>query len=563
MNAGTKTITEAGSDIAETPQIIGQADAAATSHEWALRWVVALCLSLFGLAAVWSGAKDLVWLAWHDAESSHILLIPIIAIYLIWQEWGRLKTVGPSFGWIGVLGVIGGAAVWQIGYVESLRVFGHIAAILVIGGALVAAMGNRIFWAALPIFGLLLFAAPVPYRVRIEFSVPLQRLTAEIAEQIMLLLGQSVTRQGSVLQINGATVGVAEACNGMRMVFAVILVSYAYAFASDLRIWARIAVLILSPFLALVCNVIRIVPTIYIYGVASDDVASLFHDLSGWATIGIAYGLLVLLGKLAAWLGLSVRRGQSSENRATAPPADVFVRSRWKSSLLSSSLAAFVIGSIFWLTSGHLAPADAGDYHESVRRSVAQVPYALGDKIGVDVPVPPAATDLLAPNTILSRRYDSLSGGASVSLMIVHCFDARDMLGHHPPVCYAASGWRVEHREVVPFGDQVLDLLAFPGAAFNEYRMRRGRSSQGEGLRIRQFLILPDGQISPDMDQASRVAGSATMRHLGAGQIQLIWPLETPDSQVESDWRRLLAVVMEPVGLIAGADGQPMSEIRN
>jgi len=26
--------------------------------------------------------------------------------------------------------------------------------------------------------------------------------------------------------------------------------------------------------------------------------------------------------------------------------------------------------------------------------------------------------------------------------MIVHCGDVRDMIGHYPPVCYPANGWK-------------------------------------------------------------------------------------------------------------------------
>jgi|GEM_PF-407971 len=536
------------------------------NHYWCERWILALILAGIGLSATWAGAKDLAWLAWHDAESSHILLIPIIAAYLVWQEWSRLRTIGPSFGWIGVLGLAAGAAIWQIGYIDSIRAFGHIAAILIVGGALVASLGNRVFWAALPIFGLLLFAIPVPYRVRVEFSVPLQRITAEIAEQIMLLLGQTVTRQGSVLQINGVPVGVAEACNGMRMVFAVILVSYAYAFASDLRVWVRVVVLFLSPFLALICNVIRIVPTVYIYGVASDDIASLFHDLSGWATIGVAFGLLVLLGRLAVWLGVPIQRTGKQAETVVPPAVKPVPAKAWRLDRLSSFFAVIGISFVFWLTSGHLAPEDAGDYHESVRRSVGEIPYVIGDKVGMDIPVPPAATELLASNTILSRRYDSLSGDAPVSLMVVHCFDARDMLGHHPPVCYVGSGWRVEHQEVARFAPEWLNKFSLSDASFNEYRMRRGVGSQVHGLRIRQFLVLPDGQLSPDMEEASRIAGSSTMRHLGAGQVQMIWPLETPGEQVEADWLKLLEVVAESVALVSRSEPQgPRSgdEIRN
>jgi len=71
-------------------------------------------------------------------------------------------------------------------------------------------------------------------------------------------------------------VTVAEACNGMRMVFALVLVSYAFAFSMPLRNGVRLVVLAASPLAAIVCNVIRLIPTIWLYGNARREVAGTF-----------------------------------------------------------------------------------------------------------------------------------------------------------------------------------------------------------------------------------------------------------------------------------------------
>ena len=67
-----------------------------------------------------------------------------------------------------------------------------------------------------------------------------------------------------------------------RMVFAFGLVVFAFAFSTPLKLSTRVILLALSPITALVCNVVRLVPTSLIYGYGSVGRAEWFHDLTGW-----------------------------------------------------------------------------------------------------------------------------------------------------------------------------------------------------------------------------------------------------------------------------------------
>ena len=76
-----------------------------------------------------------------------------------------------------------------------------------------------------------------------------------------------------------------------------------------------------------------------------------------------------------------------------------------------------------------------------VLTAIDAAPYRIGQWIGEDVAVPPAALEILQTNAILSRRFRHLTSGINANLLVVHCSDARDMQGHYPPVCYPANGW--------------------------------------------------------------------------------------------------------------------------
>src|SRR5581483_6392326 len=98
-----------------------------------------------------------------------------------------------------------------------------------------------------------------------------------------------VERQGNLISINGVPVTVAEACNGMRMIFTLFLVGYLVAFTEKLHPFVRFLILIAAPVVAIVANIIRLVPTIWIYGHYSSTTAEAFHDGAGWGMIVIAF----------------------------------------------------------------------------------------------------------------------------------------------------------------------------------------------------------------------------------------------------------------------------------
>jgi exosortase len=292
LDPAPPTPTDRTVAASNTPRLRSLLDTLQThGYRW---WHLALLIALvaLGVFATRDGWADLLWLAANDEESSQIMVVPVIVVWLFAVRIGRLRTLRPGLSVVGPLLIAAGWAIEEYGYVDSLRVAGHLAAVALLAGAVLSVAGDRFLWRLLPVFGTLIFAIPVPYRIRLPLSIPLQRITAMITEHLMQVLSLPVTRSGSVLHINGVDVGIAEACNGMRMVFAVLLVAYLFAYKTAMPWYIRVLLLLLAPVLALLCNVIRMVPTVTMYGYASQDAAEWFHDIGGFVMIGVAFGML-------------------------------------------------------------------------------------------------------------------------------------------------------------------------------------------------------------------------------------------------------------------------------
>ncbi|MFW6061969.1 MAG: exosortase-associated EpsI family protein, partial [Planctomycetota bacterium] len=107
----------------------------------------------------------------------------------------------------------------------------------------------------------------------------------------------------------------------------------------------------------------------------------------------------------------------------------------------TATLTLAIIGGALAERLSYGSADEADPYHRRVAERIANIPYTIGDWKGEDVSVPRSAVELLQPNALCSRQYRNQKTGQVLSLLVVHCRDARDMTGHYPPVCYPAHGW--------------------------------------------------------------------------------------------------------------------------
>ncbi len=181
--------------------------------------------------------------------------------------------------------------------------------------------------------------------------------------------------------------------------------------------------------------------------------------------------------------------------------------------------AAIAIGAV-WMFGYRTdaTPAGADQYFEAISETIEALPYKIEDWIGVDVPVQPAAAELLNPNKLMQRRYRNPFTGESVQVLVVHCGQTRDMLGHFPPVCYPAHGW-------VRLGESpVVVLEGANSIPAMEYQFRRSLRDSDSEMVVTNFFILPDDEIptAPDIGALNRAAQSLALSALGAAQVQIV-----------------------------------------
>jgi exosortase len=267
-------------------------------------WHLGLAAGVVAVAVVvcleaWA---DIFHLARRDEESSQIWLAFPIALYLAFVRMPRLVDAPRRHFWIGpVLVVLGWVMMWQ-GDINLWQSVWHAGAVTVAVGAALSILGGSVARRLLPALLALGFLVPIPNRVRQPIATQLQPVVATATVASLGVIGIDAGQTGNVITINGEQVAVAEACNGMRGTFSLFATCFALAFGLPLRMWARIALLAAAPLVAVIFNIVRLVPTVWLYGNAPNHLADVFHDLAGWGMLFVAMftviGLLHLLSQL-------------------------------------------------------------------------------------------------------------------------------------------------------------------------------------------------------------------------------------------------------------------------
>jgi exosortase len=279
------------------------------SDRWtAWHGVAALVMAALGVWATREAWSDIFHIAANDDEYSHVFLVPVVMAWMVWVRRMRFRHCKPSATLIGPLVAAAGWGISLYGFYNGHQSLWHGGSVLVVLGCVLAVLGKHALFSFFPAVAVLVFLIPVPGVIRHRIALPLQEWTAQLAHTLMQILGAEVERWGNMLVVNNERVTIAEACNGVRGVFALVLVGYAFSFGLPLRNSVRILILLASPAVTIFCNVLRILPTAWLYGYHSERVGNLFHDVAGWLMLPLAFLLLLGILKVVRWATVPVMK---------------------------------------------------------------------------------------------------------------------------------------------------------------------------------------------------------------------------------------------------------------
>ena len=256
--------------------------------------VVGAVVAAAFLWSYWSVFQDL-WRVWRDNDNySSGILVPILAAYVAFtrrRELGELDR-RPYLWGMGI--VLAGFAMRFAGSMLLFASAERLSVIVVAAGLVVTLFGvgvaRRMAW----VMAFLLLMLPWPNRVYNPASLWLQNWAVGSSVFLLETFGWVVSREGnSVLHVGTATVQIAEACNGLRMLTAFMVVSGLVAFVSGRGRHEKGLIFVSSIPIAVVCNTVRLTATAIAFSAGyGERTNQFFHDFGGIAMMPLALGMM-------------------------------------------------------------------------------------------------------------------------------------------------------------------------------------------------------------------------------------------------------------------------------
>jgi exosortase len=142
-------------------------------------------------------------------------------------------------------------------------------------------------------------------------SLMLLRKVVTVVFTVFSLLGYPLIQEGNVLVLPLGSVGVADACSGIRSLTACLFAGSFLAAVFLDKFWKKVLLVATAMGFAFLTNLLRsLFLTAWAYAYGSDAIEGSMHDATGYAVLGLtSVGLLFLLPLFNAanwyrWLGL-------------------------------------------------------------------------------------------------------------------------------------------------------------------------------------------------------------------------------------------------------------------
>ncbi len=302
----------------------------------------------------WDGLSRM-WGWWLELpEYSHGILIPPIALFLIWQQKDRLERISFTGNWWGVALVLIGGSMLLLGQLATVYTLVEYAYLVTLFGLVLAFTGTACVspWLLMPLF-ILVFMVPLPQFVLANLSTKLQLLSSQLGVFVIRLFDISVFVEGNVIDLGGYKLQVAEACSGLRYLFPLMTLGFLMAYFYKGALWKRVALFLSSIPITVLMNSLRvgiIGVTVEHWGIGMAE--GFLHEFQGWMIFivcaALMLGEIMLLNRLGHEAG-SWRQLFGVEFPAPTPSGAHIQKRSMPASFVAASLAlaAFIGATMF------------------------------------------------------------------------------------------------------------------------------------------------------------------------------------------------------------------------
>lgn len=430
---------------------------------------VAAVLALVLLLLLFFGSSTLAALAGlyaRDPGLAHGVLMPWVALWAAWQRRHDVTRRVAGRRLPGLFLVAAGVVVMEFGNWYAIALCpGYKGHVFLRGlGLIVAALGVLtvgVGWGRtrilLPALAVLLFGLPIPESLMMRITLPLRGISVLGSHALLRALGLAVSREGNILHLANGSLGIAEACSGIRSTWALAAATGCLAVMCRTRVGRAALLLIAVPCLTVAANVVRLtVSGLLVAWEYPGLTKGTPHEILGICTFLLSVAGMALLASPRRRIG-QTEAGRKLREMSDGTPASC----GRGASILRRKRAAAVTGAVVLLSIGWGAEWGLRRHYEVLyaagepprvkRRLLADLPMHIGRfrRLG-DGALPDVDMHALSPDDALIAQYIG-ENGQPVLLNVFYWKPRlitpdddyrRDVkIPHNPDHCFPGAGW--------------------------------------------------------------------------------------------------------------------------
>jgi exosortase len=432
-----------------------------------------------------------------ESETEHAWLVLALSIFLFWRNLRRLppnpqpapSRAGSAIGFALLL--------HAAGFVAQQPRISIIALLLYAWGVLTLEGGCR--WGGAAAFPLAFMVFAIPVNALDTVGFWLRMWVVQAGERIAHFAGIGVLRNGTqLLSPDGRyQYDVVAACSGMRSLMALAALSLFIGYLWFRPAWVRGAILILSPLLVYVGNVVRISAIVFAAQWGGQVWGDRVHDLMGFGVFIIVLGGVIAVADVVArrWPALTTDGPVRSPQSANG----VF------NGLGPSSVAAIVLAAVaaevalLAHLSSFVPEEKPGVILARDSANPVELPTFLGSNwMGRTVEPTEVERAILPPDTGYSRKlYFNLDDPKQHVLLSI-VLSGRDRTSiHRPELCLVGQGWTIDGSSLHRFSYPGLPNSSFESTILRVHRVLSGPHGRALAPELVAYWFVGDDRVVP------------------------------------------------------------------
>ena len=470
---------------------------------------------------------ELVIFWWGSEEYNYGLLVPPIAIYILYQQKSELLESSNGGSKWAIAGLITALLFYLAAIVADIESVKRYAFILTLASLALTIGGWPLLKRSRFALLLLLFALPLPYLLGSMLTTKMQLLSSDIGVMLIRIMGLPVFQDGNVINMSGFQMLVAEACSGLRYLYPLMAIALIIAYFYRGRFISKVLIFLLAIPITIGMNSLRIAITgvlIKHFGKAAAE--GFLHDFEGWIVFFVAFVLLLL----SVWLVHLISQALRKTNVRFVDrfdwdgTPDREVLADYKTIKLATIFGIITLaGTVLGFTLIYTAPETS----IPKRASFSTFPFNLDSREIYPELLSKNIRDVLKADDYFIANYKK-PDQQDINLYIVYYENQRDGSAlHSPKACLPGGGWKIKRSNEV-------GLAQFGGQG----KANRVVIEQGEQKLLVYYWIQQNGKNYANEFKArfSLLKQSVVSGRTDGALIRVIRPIKNGDvTTAESD----------------------------